>query len=109
MRLALRTGAPIVPVAMVGAHRVVDRHRLVPTLVLNLVRRPKVNTRIGEPIDIRELMNIGPSTQPTNEEVRLAADLVMGRLVAVVADFAVSPHPARTASSTPRLTLRSSV
>ena len=32
VRLALRTGAPIVPVAMVGAHRVVGRRRVLPTL-----------------------------------------------------------------------------
>jgi hypothetical protein len=32
-------------------------------------------------------MNIGPTTEPTNDEVRLAADLVMGRLVAVVAQL----------------------
>jgi 1-acyl-sn-glycerol-3-phosphate acyltransferase len=93
VRLALRTGAPIVPVAMVGAHRVIGRRRLVPTLIANLVRRPKVETRIGEPIDIRELMNIGPSTEPTNDEVRLAADLVMGRLVAVVAGLRGEPAP----------------
>ncbi len=93
VRLALRTGAPIVPVAMVGAHRVVGRRRLLPTLVLNLVRRPKVDTRVGEPIDIRELMNIGPTTEPTNDEVRLAADLVMGRLVAVVAELRGEPAP----------------
>jgi 1-acyl-sn-glycerol-3-phosphate acyltransferase len=93
VRLALRTGAPIVPVAMVGAHRVIGRRRLVPTLITNLVRRPKVETRVGEPIDIRELMNIGPTTEPTNNEVRLAADLVMGRLVAVVAELRGEPAP----------------
>jgi 1-acyl-sn-glycerol-3-phosphate acyltransferase len=81
VRLALRTGAPIVPVAMVGAHRVIGRRRLVPTLIANLVRRPKVETRIG------------PSTEPTNDEVRLAADLVMGRLVAVVAELRGEPAP----------------
>lgn len=87
VRLALRTGAPIVPVAMVGAHRVIGRHRVLPTLVLNVIRRPTVNTRIGEPIDIRTMMNIGPATEPTMEEVRLAADVVMGRLVAAVAEL----------------------
>jgi 1-acyl-sn-glycerol-3-phosphate acyltransferase len=96
VRLALRSGAPIVPVAMVGAHRVVGQHRIVPTLVFNLIRRPKVNTRIGEPIDVRQLMNIGPTTDPTNDEIRHAADLVMGRLVAVVAEVrgesAPNPH-----------------
>ena len=86
VRLALRTGAPIVPVAMVGAHRVLSRRKVVPTLLLNVIRRPKVNTRVGQPIDIRTLMNIGPTTEPTVDEVRLAADLVMGRLVAVVAE-----------------------
>jgi 1-acyl-sn-glycerol-3-phosphate acyltransferase len=87
VRLALRTGAPIVPIAMVGGHRVVGQHKVVPTLFVNLIRRPRVDTRIGEPIDIRTLMNIGPTTEPTAGEVRLAADLVMGRLVAVVAEL----------------------
>jgi 1-acyl-sn-glycerol-3-phosphate acyltransferase len=96
VRLALRTGAPIVPVAMVGGHRVISRRRLVPTLLMNLIRRPKVNTRVGTPIDVRSLMSIGPATEPTNDEVRLAADLVMGRLVAVVGELrgerAPDPH-----------------
>jgi 1-acyl-sn-glycerol-3-phosphate acyltransferase len=87
VRLALRTGAPIVPVAMVGSHHVISRRRVVPNLLINLVRRPKVNARVGAPIDIRALMNIGPTTEPTNDEVRLAADLVMARLVSVVADL----------------------
>jgi 1-acyl-sn-glycerol-3-phosphate acyltransferase len=87
VRLALRTGAPIVPVAMVGAHRVVARRNVLPTLVLNAVRRPKVDTLVGAPIDVRTLMNIGPATEPTVDEVRLGADLVMARLVSVVAQL----------------------
>ena len=70
-----------------------------PTLIANLVRRPKVETRIGEPIDVRELMNIGPTTEPTDDEVRLAADVVMGRLVAVVAELRGEPAPTLTAST----------
>lgn len=96
VRLALRTGAPIVPVAMVGAHRVVSRRRVLPTLLVNLLRRPTVDTRIGAPIDIRRLMHIGPATEPTPDEVRVAADLVMSRLVAVVGELrgerAPDPH-----------------
>src|SRR6185369_11091965 len=96
VRLAVRTGAPIVPVAMVGAHRVISRHRVVPNLLFNLVRRPKVDTRVGAPIDVRRLMNIGPTTEPTPDEVRLAADLVTSRLVAVVGQLrgerAPDPH-----------------
>jgi 1-acyl-sn-glycerol-3-phosphate acyltransferase len=87
VRLALRTGAPIVPVAMVGAHEVVSRRRVALTLLTNLIRRPKVSAKVGAPIDVRKLMNIGPTTQPTNDEVRHAADLVMRRLVDLVEDL----------------------
>lgn len=84
VRLALRSGAPIVPVAMVGAHEVVGRHRVVMTLLTNIIRRPTVSTKVGASIDVRRLMNIGPATDPTNEEVRHAADLVMRQLVDLI-------------------------
>lgn len=95
VRLALRTGAPIVPVAMLGAHEVIGRRPRVREVLANLVRRPKVTTRVGRPIDIRALMSVGPTTEPTNDEVRLAADLVMGRLVDLVEALRgeVAPHP----------------
>jgi 1-acyl-sn-glycerol-3-phosphate acyltransferase len=84
VRLALRTSAPIVPVAMVGAHEVVGRRRVAITLLSNLVRRPKVSIKVGAAIDIRMLMNIGPAVEPTNDEVRHAADQVMRLLVDLV-------------------------
>jgi 1-acyl-sn-glycerol-3-phosphate acyltransferase len=87
VRLALATGAPIVPVAMEGAHRVVGARRIAATLFLNLFRRPDVHTSVGDPIDVRALMHIGPATEPTADEVRHAADLVMARLVALVGDL----------------------
>jgi len=95
VRLALRSGAPIVPVAMLGAHEVVGRRRPARTLVRNIVRRPKVTTRVGAPIDVRALMHVGPTTEPTPEEVRHAADLVMGRLVDLVETLRgeEAPHP----------------
>ena len=72
------------------------------TLLTNVIRRPKVATRVGAPIDIRQLMNIGPTTQPTNDEVRHAADLVMGRLVDLIEDAARRDR-ARPASACPAL------
>jgi 1-acyl-sn-glycerol-3-phosphate acyltransferase len=95
VRLALRTNAPIVPMAMVGAHEVVGRRHLARTLARNVIRRPKVTTRVGSPIDVRSLMQIGPTTEPTTDEIRVAADLVMGRLVDLVEDLRgeVAPHP----------------
>lgn len=95
VRLALRSGAPIVPLAMDGAHLVVGRKGVVKQLLVNVLRRPKVHTRVGEPIDVRALMHIGPTTEPTPEEVRIAADLVMARLISLVADLRneTAPHP----------------
>lgn len=85
VRLALASGAPIVPVAMEGAHRVVGVRRIAVTLFVNLFRRPQVRTLVGTPIDIRALMNVDDAVQPTADEVRLAADQVMARLVALLA------------------------
>lgn len=95
VRLALRTGVAIVPVAMLGAHEVVGRQRLLLGFLRNVVRRPKVTTRVGTPINVRELMNIGEHVEPTADEVRIGADLVMAELVALVADLRgeVAPDP----------------
>ena len=95
VRLALRSGAPIVPVAMLGAHEVVGRRAFVTTLVRNVVRRPKVATAVGAPIDVRALMHIGPSTEPTTDEIRVASDLVMGRLVDLLEELRgeTAPRP----------------
>lgn len=93
VRLALRTGAPIVPVAMVGAHEVVGRRRIVVRLVANLVRRPKVEVSIGAPIDARELA--GGVADPPPEVVRSIADAMMAELITLVAGLRgeAAPHP----------------
>ena len=85
VRLALRTGAPIVPVAMVGAHEVVGRRRNLRRLVRNLVLRPRVAVEVGEPIDVGSL--VGRQSDPSPETVRQAADVVMGRLIGIVAEL----------------------
>ena len=80
---------------MLGAHEVVGRRKLLVTLLRNVIRRPKVTTKVGSPIDVRELMRIDATTEPTPDEVRIAADLVMGELVDLVEDLRgeVAPHP----------------
>src|SRR6478735_7005430 len=59
VRLALASGAPIVPVAMAGSTDVLDRRHNVRRLLRNIVVRPKVRVTVGDPIDLRRLMNIG--------------------------------------------------
>lgn len=83
VRLALRSGAPIVPVAMVGAHDVVGRRRILWRLLWNVVRRPHVRVAVGEPIDVVELA--GGHPEPDPELVREVADRVMAELIELVA------------------------
>ncbi|HEX9258646.1 MAG TPA: lysophospholipid acyltransferase family protein [Acidimicrobiales bacterium] len=96
VRLALRTGAPIVPVAMEGAHRVVGRSRIVSTIVANVFRRPVVRVKVGEPIDVCGLAGLPAGSDASPEQVRELADAVMTRLVALVAEMRgeAPPDPA---------------
>ena len=89
VRLALQTGAPIVPVAIVGAHRVVGRTNILGRLLRNTLWRPMVRVEVGEPIDVRTLVagSVGES------EIRRAADEVMSVLVAQVSDLRGEPAP----------------
>ncbi len=89
VRLALITGAPVVPVASVGAEKVMGRSRgaMLRSLFVNLVKRPPVRINVGDPIDVRQLIGLGPNQEPTTEEVRLAADRVMAVLVAMVEEL----------------------
>ncbi|CAM3653540.1 lysophospholipid acyltransferase family protein [Nocardioides zeicaulis] len=97
VRLALRTGAPVVPVALVGAERVVDRTGIAARLLRNTVLRPRVTVAVGEPIDVRRLAGLdadGPADGSVDEAtVRRVADEVMARLVAQVAELRGEPAP----------------
>jgi len=95
VRLALRTDAPIVPVAMEGAHRLVGRRRIVSTLLANLVRRPKVATKVGAPIHVRGLIGLAPGVEADGDQVRVAADQVMEQLIDLVEELRGegAPHP----------------
>ncbi len=93
VRLALATGAPIVPVAMVGAHRLLGRRQFGRTLLRNVILRPRVETRIGAPIDVCTLFPDGDTTDPV--AVRRATDALMERLIDLVEDVRneIAPHP----------------
>jgi 1-acyl-sn-glycerol-3-phosphate acyltransferase len=83
VRLALRSGAPIVPVAMVGAHRVIDRHRIVRQIATNVILRPRVETTVGSPIDVSS-WGIDPNDP---EQIRAATDRVMAALIDLVEEL----------------------
>ncbi len=94
VRLALRSGAPIVPIAMVGAHRVVSRRKIVTNLLKNLVLRPKVLVEVGVPINVGALL--GDRDDTSTAVIREVADAVMAELVALVANLRqeLPEHPA---------------
>lgn len=93
VRLALQSGAPIVPVAMVGTHRVLGRKGHIRSILRSVVLRPKVLVDVGEPIDVRALAS---SAEPSPEEVRHLADEVMAKLIELVSGLRNSVAPSRT-------------
>ena len=82
----------------------IGQHKVAPTLLDQ--RRPPAEGRHPHRCTDRcaQLMNIGPTTEPTVDEVRLAADVVMGRLVAVVAELRGEQHSDPHGVPRPRLT-----
>lgn len=93
VRLAVRSGAPVVPVAMVGAHRVIARRRIVSRLMFNVVLRPRVSVAVGDPIDVGALLS--RSQLDDADALRAATDAVMAELVSLVAGVRreVAPDP----------------
>jgi 1-acyl-sn-glycerol-3-phosphate acyltransferase len=62
-RVALRTGAPVVPVAQWGAHEVMawgGAAAMLGTLLRSLVRRPVVRVHFGAPVDLCDLDEATP-------------------------------------------------
>lgn len=93
VRLAIRTGAPIVPVALVGAERVVGTTGILGRLLRNTVLRPRVAVAVGEPIDVRRLAGTVDGSDLDDATVRRVADEVMAVLVGQVADLRGEPAP----------------
>src|SRR5690349_13639326 len=93
VRLALRTGAPVVPVALIGAQQVVGKTGIVARLLRNTVMRPRVVVAVGEPIDVRRLAGVRGDQPVDDATVRRVADEVMAVLVAQVSDLRQEPAP----------------
>jgi len=81
-----------VPVALEGAYRVVGRRKLVTSLLKNVILRPKVSTAVGEPIDVRTLLD-GPETP---DEIRRVTDIVWSRLIDLVEQLRGLESPAES-------------
>lgn len=77
VRLALDTGAPVVPVAQWGAQLVIPNGRSPLYAVRSVGRRRRVRVRVGEPIDLRRLLGVQRAADATPEQLRDGAAAVM--------------------------------
>jgi 1-acyl-sn-glycerol-3-phosphate acyltransferase len=74
VRLALASGAPIVPVAMSGTREVLEGRRFLPR------RRPTIHARLGAPVDLRSMVEDPRATLEDHRAVRDLTDLLMRRI-----------------------------
>lgn len=86
VRLAVMTGAPIVPVAGVGAHRIVGRRPRLRHL-LAVVRRPVVRMKVGTPIDMCAALGVTAGAAVSRDEIRRGTDEMMRALVDLVEEL----------------------
>jgi 1-acyl-sn-glycerol-3-phosphate acyltransferase len=83
-RVALATGAPVVPVAMWGSHAVMAYHgrwAMLRTLVSSVWRRPVVRVAFGVPVDLSDLCD------GTTGHARQATDRIMDALTAELVEL----------------------
>lgn len=105
VRLALDTGAPVVPLAQWGTHRVVGPPGTRWRALLSPLTRPRVDVRLGAPLDLRALLGVGSAAEASAAQLRAGADLVMAALVAeleVLRNEPAPPHAGRAPNPTPQ-------
>ena len=93
VRLALDTGAPVVPLAQWGTHRLVGGEGSRWKALLTPLTRPRIGVRVGAPMDLRALLGVSCAADATAEQLRTGADAVMAALVAELAVLRGEPAP----------------
>jgi 1-acyl-sn-glycerol-3-phosphate acyltransferase len=86
-RIALATGAPVIPVGQWGAHEVLPPYTTRP----RLVPRKRIVMKAGDPVDLSDLMS---GERPSSAVINQATARIMAALVAIVADLRGEEAPA---------------
>ncbi len=89
-RLALRTGAPVVPLGQWGAHTIFDRWRVG---VPRLWPRPTITVRLGHPVALADLRPPA-GEEPSSAAVREATERIMAAITAQVEGIRGETAPA---------------
>jgi UMF1 family MFS transporter len=96
VRLALESGAPIVPVAQWGTLDVAGEEGTRHRSLLLPITRPRVDVLVGPPIDLRAELGLGPVApggQVSSAQLRAGADIVMAALVRQLEVLRGEPAP----------------
>lgn len=85
-RIALATGAPVIPVGQWGAQELLPAYSAKP----NLKGRKTVHMVVGDPVDLSDLMD----REPTTAVVREATDRIMRAILGLVGELRGEQPPA---------------
>ena len=88
-RLALMTGAPVIPVAQWGAQEILGRDRRV-----RLLPRRRMRYLAGPPVDLSRWRNADANGQPDADTLRAATDTIMACIAEQLAELRGEPPPA---------------
>lgn len=78
-RIALATGAPVIPIGQWGAHKLLAPYTKVP----HVVPRAHLQLKVGDPVDLSDLVGQQRQTSAINE----ATDRIMSAIVSLVEDL----------------------
>lgn len=93
VRLALDTGAPVVPLAQWGTHRFVGEEGTRWRAFFSPLTRPRVDVRLGPALDLRALLGVDSAAAASAAQLRAGADAVMDALVAELVVLRGEPAP----------------
>ncbi len=85
-RIALATGAPVVPIGQWGAHELLPPYTTRP----RLVPRKRIVMKVGDPVDLTDLSAAGG---PSTATINAATARIMAALVAVVEELRGATAP----------------
>ena len=93
VRLALDTGAPVVPVAQWGAQLVIPNGRSPLYAVRSVARRRRVQVRVGEPLDLRAILCVQRAAAATPDQLGVGAAAVMTAIEDVLVQLRGTTRP----------------
>lgn len=95
VRLALDSGAPVVPLVQWGTQRWVGGEGTRWRALLSPLLRPRIAVVLGAPMDLRALLGVDRAVDASPEQLRQGADAVMAAIVGLLAELRGETPPAR--------------